>query len=138
MHAHLASGGPDTSNQQSSVRSELINQFPRSPTQQLQFHTPVRHSTGAGLDTQFTSPPSMLSPYTDPHAGPAQVPPLPAHVTPNTAGSVPETVVHITMTEPGTSSYPVQVYQPNPQVPTRLVPHMYSKHAHRVFQRHTQ
>lgn len=118
MHAHLASGGPDTSNQLSSVRSELSNQIPRSPTQQLQFQTPVRHSTGARLDTQFIPPPPMLSPYTDPRAGPARVPPLPAHVTPNAADPVPETVVHITMTEPSTSSYPVQVYQPNPQVPT--------------------
>lgn len=59
------------------------SQFPRSPTQQLQFHTPVRQPTDPGPDTQFTPAPPLLSPYTDPRTAPAQVPIAPAPVTPS-------------------------------------------------------
>ena len=56
-------------------------QFPRSPTQQLQFHTPVRQPIDPGPDTQFTPAPPLLSPYTDPHT--VQVPIAPVPVTPS-------------------------------------------------------
>ncbi|KAE8278224.1 hypothetical protein D5F01_LYC23692 [Larimichthys crocea] len=82
-HTHLSSESASTSNQQPSVRAKLTNQFPRSPTQQLQFHTPVRQPTDPGPDAQFTAAPPMLSPYTDPRTASAQVSISPAPVTPS-------------------------------------------------------
>ncbi|KAG8003754.1 hypothetical protein GBF38_007721 [Nibea albiflora] len=72
-HTHLPSERVSISNQQPSVRSKLPTQYPSSPTQQLQFHTPVRQPTDPGPDPQFTPGPPTLSPYTDPHIAPARV-----------------------------------------------------------------
>ncbi|KAE8293764.1 hypothetical protein D5F01_LYC06698 [Larimichthys crocea] len=72
-HTHLSSESASTSIQQPSVRSKLSTQFPRSPTQQLQFHTPVWQPTDPGPDAKFTPAPPMLSPYTHPRTAPAQV-----------------------------------------------------------------
>ncbi|KAG7999847.1 hypothetical protein GBF38_001903 [Nibea albiflora] len=72
-HTHLPSERASISNQQPSVRSKLPTQYPSSPTQQLQFHTPVRQPTDPGPDPQFTPGPPTLSPYTDPRIAPARI-----------------------------------------------------------------
>ena len=96
-HTHFPSEGASTSHQQPSVRSKLTTQFLRSPTQQLQYHTPVRLPTDFGLGAQLTPSPPILSPYTDPRAAPAQVSTLPAPVTPSATPPVFQPAVHITM-----------------------------------------
>lgn len=83
IHTHLSRERASTSNLQPSVRPKSTTEFPRSPTQQLQFHTPVRQPTDSGAGAQLTPEPPMLSPYTDPRAAPAQVPTLSAPVTPS-------------------------------------------------------
>ena len=82
-HTHLSSEGATagTSEHEPSVRSKLATQLPRSSSQQLQYHTPVRLLTDSGLCTQRTPSPPILSPCTNLCAAPAQVSTLSAPLT---------------------------------------------------------
>lgn len=74
-----ATASASTVDQQSSVKSKLVTQFPSFTGQRLQYHTPIRDLTDSGLGTQQTPPPTMLSPQTDLGVAPAHAPPLPPY-----------------------------------------------------------
>ncbi len=119
---HLSIEGDGTSDQQPSVRSKLTTQFPMSPTQQLQYHTPVRQLPDTRLATQLTPSPPALLPYTDPRAAPVQVSTLPAPVAPGATPAAPQLAVQLTRTPallPQTGMHP-----PTATLPIQNSPHL--------------